>query len=102
MILASGVLAGWLMGLLSWLVKAGQETISKIFVVWLVTGSIGLMRLHHCIVGSVEVLAGLMTGTGSIGDYGRFLLWSTIGNTVGGVVFVALVKYAHASRGAKP
>ncbi|WP_157862514.1 formate/nitrite transporter family protein [Nitrosococcus halophilus] len=49
-LLLSGILAGWLMGLLSWLVKATTDTISQIFIVWLVTSAIGLGHLPHCIL----------------------------------------------------
>ena len=98
-ILASAMLAGWMMGLLSWLVKAGQDTISKIFVVWMVTASIGLAGFHHCIVGTVEVLGGVFSGGAvTLSEFGRFLTWATLGNAIGGVVFVAIVKYAHARR----
>jgi formate/nitrite transporter FocA (FNT family) len=93
----SGILAGWLMGLLSWLVAAGRDTISQIVLVWLVTAVIGYANLHHAIVGAVEVLAGVFSGQGiGPGDVGRFLLWVTLGNIVGGVVFVAFLKYGHA------
>lgn len=98
-ILMSGVLAGWLMGLLSWLVAAGRDTISQIFVVWLVATTIGFIGLHHAIVGTVEVLAGLFSGQGiSVADFGHFLLWTTLGNSIGGVVFVAAIKYSHVIR----
>ncbi len=95
-ILLSGIFAGWLMGLLSWLVAASRDTISQIAVILLVTATIGYAHLHHSIVGSAEVLGGLFAGQGiSLGDYGYFLLWATAGNIVGGAVFVALVKYGH-------
>ncbi len=98
-ILLSAVLAGWMMGLLSWLVAAGRDTISQIFLVWLVTTAIGFGKLHHSIVGTVEVLAGLFAGQDiTIADFGHFLLWTTIGNSIGGVVFVALIKYGHVVR----
>ena len=97
-ILASGILAGWLMGLLSWLVKAGGSAISTVFVVWLIASSIGLVGLHHSIVGSVEVLCGVFTGYASWTDFLHFLSAATLGNAIGGVVFVAIVKYAHATR----
>jgi formate-nitrite transporter family protein len=100
-ILLSGVLAGWLMGLLSWLVAAARDTISQIFMVWLVTFVIGLAHLHHSIAGSAEVLAGVFSGQGATaGDFLRFLSASTLGNAVGGIVFVAVIKYGHA-RGLK-
>jgi formate/nitrite transporter FocA (FNT family) len=93
-IVASGMLAGWLMGLLSWLVAAGRDTISQVVVVWLVTSAIGFAGLHHVVLGAVEVLAGAFANQG-IGpaDVGRFLIWATIGNVIGGTVFVAVIKY---------
>jgi len=98
-ILLSAILAGWMMGLLSWLVAAGRDTISQIFLVWLVTTAIGLGKLHHSIVGTVEVLAGIFAGQGiTFADFGHFLLWTTLGNSIGGVVFVAVIKYGHVVR----
>lgn len=99
-IFASAVLAGWLMGILSWLATASRDTTGQIIVIVLTSGVIGLGQLHHCIVGSVEVLAGLFAaGSVSVADFFRFLSLATLGNSVGGVVFVALLKHAHASRG---
>jgi formate/nitrite transporter FocA (FNT family) len=93
-IFLSGLLAGWMMGLLSWLIAAGRDTISQIVLVWLVTASIGFAGLHHVILGAVEVFAGAFAGQGvGPADVGRFLLWATLGNTLGGVVFVAILKY---------
>lgn len=98
-IFVSAGLAGWLMGLLSWLVNAARDTISRIVIVWLVTAGIGFARLHHSIVGTVEVLAGVFGGVGiGFSDFVQFLLWSTIGNAVGGLFFVAVIKYSHAIR----
>lgn len=100
LVLAGSVVAGWLMGLLSWLLTAARESISRIAVVWLVTAGIGLARLPHCIAGNVEVLAGaLVSPTISLADYVGFLALATVGNAVGGTVFVALLKYGHVVRG---
>jgi len=99
-ILLSGILAGWLMGLLSWLVTASRDTISQIVIVWLIASVIGIAHLHHVVVGSVEVLAGVFAGEGVTWmDFGHFLLWTTLGNAVGGPVFVAVIKYGHAIGG---
>ncbi|MBF5045488.1 formate/nitrite transporter family protein [Aggregicoccus sp. 17bor-14] len=93
---ASAVAAGWLMGLLSWLVTAGRDTVSQTFFVFLATFFIGLLGLHHCIAGTIEVLLGVFSGEGaSLAGYGRFLLLATLGNILGGSVFVALLKYGH-------
>ncbi len=101
--LGSAVLAGWLMGLLSWLVAAGRDTISQIVLVWLIATVIGLARLNHVVVGTVEVLAGVFSGQEiTAADYGHFLLWTTLGNILGGSFFVALIKYSFAIQGKSP
>ena len=96
--LVSGILAGWLMGLLSWTLSAARETVSRILLVWLVTAGIGLAGLHHSIVGTAEVLAGLFTHAVEAGDFVAFLAPATLGNALGGVIFVSLIKYSHATR----
>jgi len=95
----SAVLAGWMMGLLSWLVTAGRDTISQIFFVWLVTAAIGFTHLHHSILGTGEVLAGVLQPGSPVGwgALASFTALATVGNAVGGIVFVGLIKYAHAS-----
>ena len=96
-----GVFAGWLMGLLAWLVAAAQETTSRLLLVFIVTGTIGLLHLPHSIAGNVEVLFGLFVSPDiSVVDYVGFLVLATIGNAFGGAVFVALLKYGHVVRGA--
>ncbi len=95
----SALLTGWLMGLVSWLVAAGRDTTSQIIMIWLVTAAIGLGHLHHVIVGAIEVMLALFAGLPlAMGDIGPFLLWATLGNVVGGVVFVAVIKYGHVMR----
>lgn len=97
-IFLSALLAGWMMGLLGWLVTSSQETISRIIVIILVTFIIGLTGLHHCIVGSIEVFSGWITSPHiHFVDYLKFQVWATIGNTIGGAVFVAILKFGHAS-----
>lgn len=94
--LLSAIAAGWLMGMLVWLVTGARDTTSQIISVWVTTFIIGMAHLHHSIAGSVEVLMGLFVRGGpSFPDFLRFLLWSVLGNAVGGGVFVALLKYAH-------
>jgi formate/nitrite transporter FocA (FNT family) len=96
----AGVFAGWLMGLLAWLITAAQETTSRILIIWIVTATIGLLHLPHSIAGNVEVLFGLFISPSiSLFDYLAFLSLATVGNLVGGGVFVALLKYGHVVRG---
>jgi formate/nitrite transporter FocA (FNT family) len=100
--LASAALAGWLMGLMSWLVIASRDTVGQILLVWLVTVSIGFLHLNHVVVGTTEVLAGFFADQGiTLLDFGRFLLFTTVGNALGGFIFVALIKYGHAKHAGK-
>ncbi|QCW99447.1 formate/nitrite transporter family protein [Aggregatimonas sangjinii] len=93
-IFGSAVLAGWLMALLSWLVTSSNETISRIFVIYMITAIVGFAGFHHSIVGNIEVLAGLLfTDDILFSTYVGFQTTALIGNAFGGVVFVALLKY---------
>lgn len=96
-ILVSGMLAGWLMGLVGWLVAASRETIAQIAVIVIITGSLGLCHLHHCVAGSVEVLSAVFSGQVTWGEYFHFLGWATLGNSLGGAFFVGLIKHGHIS-----
>jgi formate-nitrite transporter family protein len=98
-ILLGGVLAGWMMGLLTWLVTAGRDTISQVFCVWVVTFAIGFTHLPHSIAGTVEILTAILAGQAvGWGELGHFLLWATAGNALGGAVFVAILKYAQVNQ----
>lgn len=93
-ILASSVLAGWLMALLSWIITSTHRATGKILIIYVITFIIALAGLHHSIVGSIEVFAGfLVTDKITIMDYLTFQGTSLFGNALGGVVFVAILKY---------
>ncbi len=100
-LLLSAALAGWLMGLLAWLVAAARETVSQILIIWIITSSIGLAGLAHSIVGNIEAFVGLINGNISFGQYLNFLVPVTLGNIIGGVFFVAILKYSHTTLSGK-
>lgn len=90
-ILLSAVLAGWLMGLLSWLLTAARETVSQILLIWIVGSVLGFVPLHHVVTGFAEVAAGYLVRGISMQDMGFSILWATIGNGIGGFAFAALI-----------
>lgn len=95
-IFSSGVIAGWLMGLVTWLSAASRDTVGRVLFVLIGTGVIGFGPFHHSILGTTEVLSAMFLGQGvPLGDYGHFLVWTTLGNIVGGAVFVGLLNYGH-------
>lgn len=92
-IFGSAILAGWMMGVTAWLVTSARDTLSRIVLVTIITGSIGFLGLHHSIVGNIEVFSALLYGNNvSLLRYLLFLAVVLMGNTVGGVVFVAVLK----------
>jgi len=92
------VLAGWLLAGLVWLVHAARDTVSRLLLIWLVIYLQVSAELYHCIVGSVEVLYLVLVGGASFGAYlTDFLVPVTLGNTLGGVVFVAVLNWAQFS-----
>ncbi len=93
-IFVSAILAGWLMGLLSWLITSSKDTVSRILIIFGITATMSFTGLHHSIIGNVEVFAGLISSEKiQIVDYAKFQSLALLGNAVGGAVFVALLKY---------
>lgn len=93
-ILFSAITAGWLMGLLTWLLNTTINSITKIFLIFMITGVIGLGGFHHSIVGNIEVFGGLIHANDIlITDYVQFLFLALLGNGIGGAVVVGLFKY---------
>lgn len=99
-ILVSSIIAGWLMGTLSWLLSSAQDTLSRVAMVFFITFIISIAGFHHCIVGSIEVFMAVFSKADKItwADFIKFQGIATIGNIIGGVVIVALVKFAHSKR----
>jgi formate/nitrite transporter FocA (FNT family) len=88
------IFGGWLVALIAWLVAASRDTISRIFFVFSLAALIPVAGLTHCIAGSSEFLISVFSGEQTWAGYlGGFLLPTTLGNTVGGVILVALLNY---------
>jgi len=93
-IFVSAILAGWLMGLLSWLVTSSKETTAEILIIYLITAVMGFTGLHHSIIGQIEIFAGMLVSPEiDLLIYLKTLMLALIGNALGGTIFVALLKY---------
>jgi formate/nitrite transporter FocA (FNT family) len=76
-----------------WLMPAAAS--SRFFVIVAVTWLIAVAQFSHVIAGSAEGAFAAMHGAIGWGDYLLgFLFPAFIGNSVGGVVFVALLNHA--------
>lgn len=98
--LFSGVLAGWLLALVAWLIEASSAVIGQILLIWGLTFIIGIAGLDHCVSTTVEVLAAVVGGHASIGHFFAWLGSVTLGNLIGGIFIVALLNYGQVRSGA--
>ena len=90
----SAIVAGWLMGLLNWLLNSTINSFTRIFLILMITGVIGFGGFHHSIVGNIEVFgAYLYSDKITILDYLWFLFLALVGNSIGGGIVVGLFKY---------
>ncbi|NRT11201.1 formate/nitrite transporter family protein [Flavobacterium sp. 14A] len=93
-IFLSAVVAGWLMGLLNWLLNSAKNSLTRIFLIFMITAVIGFGGFHHSIVGNIEVFgAYLLSDSIGLADYLWFLVLALLGNSIGGAVVVGLFKY---------
>jgi formate-nitrite transporter family protein len=92
-VLIKAVFAGWLIALMVWLLPAAAS--ARFFIIVAVTWLIGVAKFSHVIAGSVEGAFASMQGAIGWDRYLLgFLLPAFIGNSIGGVVFVALLNHA--------
>jgi formate/nitrite transporter FocA (FNT family) len=92
-VLVKAVFAGWLIALMVWLLPASAS--ARFFVIVAVTWLIGAAHFSHVIAGSVETGFAAMRGAIGWQDYlVGFLIPALVGNSIGGVVFVALLNHA--------
>jgi formate/nitrite transporter FocA (FNT family) len=88
-----GGAAGWLIGLMVWLLPGAGP--SRPLIIILLTYVVAICQFPHIIAGSVEAAYGVLTGAATLGDYAfRFLLPTLLGNAAGGTVLAALLNHA--------
>ena len=89
----TGGSAGWLIGLMVWLLPAADT--SRALIIILLTYVIAICQFPHIIAGSVEAAFAVFTGQATLGDYMfRFLIPTLIGNASGGTILAALLNHA--------
>ncbi len=89
----SGVIGGWLIALVAWMVTASHWTIGQVAMIWLLTFIVGIGHFAHCIVTSCEILSATLAGLVSPTSYLHWLFAATLGNIVGGVGIVSVLNY---------
>ncbi len=94
-LLSKGILAGWIVAAMVWLVHCGRDTVSKILFVFVLMYFVGVGGFFHVITSSVEVFyLSFRTDVPFWPLFPEFVLPVLIGNILGGVTFVAILNYA--------
>ena len=93
-----GVFAGWLVASMVWLNHAARDTITRFFIVFAIMFLVPAADLFHCIIGACEVLFLVFQGAAGLGDAAWFFGTVVAGNTVGGVLLVAILNYSQTRR----
>jgi len=88
-----GILAGALVAAMVWLTHAVREGMARVAIIYGIFLLIPTAGLFHVITGFVEVVFGVFAGEGTWGQAFAFLAAVGLGNTVGGVVLVALLNF---------
>ena len=93
-LLSKALIAGWIVASMVWLVHAAMDTISKILIVWFLMYFVGVAGFFHVVTSSVEVFFLAFEGTGPFWSlWPHYILPIIVGNTIGGILFVAIVNY---------
>ena len=93
---SKAIIAGWIVAAMVWLVHGGRDTVSKILFVWMLMYFVGVGGFFHVITSSVEVffLAFRAEDVSFWPLLPNFVLPVLLGNTIGGITFVAILNYA--------
>ena len=94
-----GIWAGWLIALMAWLIAATHDTTAQILFVWLTTAPIAAFGFRHSIAGAVEAFYRALVGDAPWTQmiFG-FEIPAILGNTIGGIVLVALLNHGQVSK----
>ncbi|MDE6329090.1 MAG: formate/nitrite transporter family protein [Muribaculaceae bacterium] len=93
--LLKGIGANWFVCLAVWLALSGHNLLEKAFGCWLPVMAFVVLGYEHCIANMFYLPLGLLEGSDvSVGDcIWRNLVPATIGNIIGGAVFVGMLHW---------
>ena len=95
----SGVIGGWIIALVAWLVSGSHSITGSVMLIWLLTFVVGLGGFAHCIATSGEILAAFLDHQLVLSRYFAWLLPAVLGNICGGVMLVTLLEYGQVKGG---
>ncbi|MHB1699551.1 MAG: formate/nitrite transporter family protein [Acidobacteriaceae bacterium] len=98
----SGVLGGWMIAMVAWLVSGSHSITGSAMLIWLLAFVVGLGGFAHCIAASGEILTAVFHGQLALAQYFHWLLFAVCGNITGGVLMVTLLEYGQVKASTLP
>lgn len=103
-VIFKGILCNWLVCLAIFLALAADDVVSKIAAIWFPIMAFVATGFEHCVANMYFIPAGIITnmiGNGTADtallNWGTMwtsnIIWSTIGNVLGAVIFMAVIYY---------
>lgn len=89
----SGVMGGWIIATVAWLVSGSHSITGSVMIIWMLAFVVGLGNFAHCIAASGEVFATILTGHAEWRTFPVWFLPAVGGNICGGVGMVTLLEY---------
>jgi formate/nitrite transporter FocA (FNT family) len=89
----SGVMGGWIIATVAWLVSGSHSITGSVMIIWMLAFVVGLGNFAHCIAGSGEIFTSVLTGQAGLTAFLHWLGLAVAGNICGGVGMVTLLEY---------
>jgi formate/nitrite transporter FocA (FNT family) len=89
----SGVMGGWIIATVAWLVSGSHSITGSVMIIWVLAFVVGLGNFAHCIAASGEVFAAILTHHASWIAFPNWFVPAVSGNICGGVGMVTLLEY---------
>jgi formate/nitrite transporter FocA (FNT family) len=89
----SGVIGGWIIALVAWMVSGSHSITGSVMVIWVLTFLVGIGHFAHCIATSGEILTAVLGHQVTFLHYLAWLGPALAGNITGGVLLVTLLEY---------
>jgi formate/nitrite transporter FocA (FNT family) len=89
----SGVMGGWIIATVAWLVSGSHSITGSVMIIWLLAFVVGLGNFAHCIAASGEVFTAILTDRAPWTAFPTWFFPAVAGNICGGVGMVTLLEY---------
>lgn len=89
----SGVMGGWIIATVAWLVSGSHSITGSALIIWMLTFVVGIANFAHCIASSGELFSAILTGAAPWGEFPQWFVPAVLGNICGGVGMVTLLEY---------